>query len=78
MLAKMINELSSNETPIIDTGKRSWDNSGKRFGSTEKSKHELGFEAKTEIRDGLEKTIAWTKANINFIDRCIDKHRDKL
>ena len=73
-LANMINELTGNTAISVDPGKRDWDRSGKRFGSTEKSRRELGFEARTGIRDGLEKTIAWTEANIGFIDLCVDKH----
>ncbi len=73
-LATMINELTGNTTPITDPGKRAWDRSGKRFGSTDKSRRELGFTAKTDIREGLEKTVAWTRENMAFIDRCVGKH----
>ena len=77
-LATIINELTENETPISDPGKRNWDNSGKRFGSVEKAEKELGFTSKTKIRDGLEKTIKWTKENLEFIESCINKHKNKL
>ncbi len=77
-LAELINEIAGNKTPITDPGKRAWDRSGKRFGSTDKSKSELGFEAKTGIREGLEKTVAWTKDNLAFIETCMAKHRDRM
>jgi UDP-glucose 4-epimerase len=73
-LATTINELTGNPTPPDIKPARDWDRSGMRYGSTEKSKRELGFEAKTNIRDGLEKTIAWTRANEALIARCIARH----
>jgi nucleoside-diphosphate-sugar epimerase len=73
-LADTINTLSENPTPVAYQPARPWDHSGKRFGATEKAKAELGFEAKVPLRDGLEKTIAWTKANMERIDACIAKH----
>lgn len=77
-LATIICDLTGGEVNIIDPGKRKWDHSGKRFGSTEKSKRELGFEAKTNIKTGLMNTIEWTKANMAFINKCIDKQKPYL
>ena len=74
-LAKTINEMTGNRTPIQFLPKRAWDNSGKRFGSTAKAKSQLGFEAKTSIEDGLRKTVEWTRANEALIRRCIEKHK---
>jgi len=34
-----------------------------RIGSTEKAKREIGFEAKVELKEGLEKLIEWRKSN---------------
>jgi nucleoside-diphosphate-sugar epimerase len=73
-LANMINEISGNKTPVDLKPARDWDRSGKRFGSTEKSKRELGFEAKIQIRQGLQKTIEWTIANKDLIQSCISNH----
>ena len=73
-LAMLINELTSNKTPVALKPARDWDRSGLRFGSTEKSKRCLGFAAKTPLRDGLAKTIAWTTANRDLIGRCIARH----
>lgn len=77
-LARLINELTDNPAGIRYLPKRRWDNSGKRFGSAVKSKRELGFEAKTNIRAGLIKTIEWASHNINFIKHCIEKHKRHL
>lgn len=73
-LAETINELTENPTPVAVMPKRDWDHSGTRFGSTEKSERELGFKATMPLLEGLQKTIAWTKENIEFIDKCVHKH----
>jgi UDP-glucose 4-epimerase len=73
-LAETIVELAGSKSKVEYLPKRAWDNSGKRYGSTEKSKNVLGFEALTEHRSGLLKTIEWTRANVEFIQECMDKH----
>lgn len=77
-LANLINSLCKNKAPILNLPRRTWDNSGKRFGSTEKSKIKLNFEASVGIEQGLSKTIEWTIANRELISRCIDKHQIHL
>lgn len=74
-LANTINELTGNSTPIDLKPARDWDRSGKRFGSTEKSRQELSFEAKMPLREGLRRTIEWTKANRAVIEHCMGQHR---
>lgn len=54
---------------------RPWDHSGKRFGSTEKSRKELGFQAEVPIREGLERTVKWTRENLSFIEQNMEKHK---
>lgn len=76
-LATLINEFTGNKTPIDLRPARDWDRSGKRFASTEKAKRELGFMAKVEVREGVHRTVEWTKANAELIKRSIAKH-DKL
>ncbi|MBN1689474.1 MAG: NAD-dependent epimerase/dehydratase family protein [Dehalococcoidia bacterium] len=77
-LAEMINELTGNKAGFTNLPRRSWDNSGKRFGSTVKSEKYLGFRANISLKDGLEKTILWTKINLKLIDATIAKHDDKM
>ena len=77
-LAELINELTENPTPIALTPARDWDHSGQRFGSTEKARAELGFECEVELRDGLERTIAWTRDNLSRVERTIAKHRQRM
>lgn len=73
-LAEIIKRLSGSSSNIRMLPKRPWDNSGKRFASTEKSKRELGFEARVRVEDGLKYTIEWTKENIDRINASIHKH----
>ena len=76
-LAMLINEFTGNKTPLDLRPARDWDRSGKRFASTEKSERELGFTAQIDVREGVRRTVDWTKANAELIKRSIAKH-DKL
>lgn len=73
-LAEMVNRITNNPSRPQFLPKREWDRSGKRFGSIEKAKEKLGFEAKTGIEDGLRKTIEWTQMNLDLIEKTIRKH----
>lgn len=73
-LANLINQITGNPTPHEIHPPRDWDRSGKRFGSPQKSKDEIGFSSQVEIPDGLKKTIAWTEERRSFISQSIDKH----
>jgi len=73
-LAELINRLTNNKSPLKYLPKRDWDRSCKRFGSTEKSNQELGFEAKMSLEKGLKKTIEWTKRHLDFIEKTMRKH----
>ena len=77
-LSETINELAENPTPIQFLPKRAWDNSGKRYGSTEKACKALGFEVETSLHDGLRKTVDWTRQNLDLIDSCVAKHREHM
>jgi nucleoside-diphosphate-sugar epimerase len=77
-LAETVNRLAANSAPLQFQPQRAWDRAGRRVGSTQKSREELGFEAKTPLDLGLEETIAWTKANLPLIERAIAKHAGRL
>jgi UDP-glucose 4-epimerase len=77
-LAERVNELTDNPTPIALKPARDWDHSGKRFGSPEKARVELGFEARMPHRQGLEQTIAWTREHLDFIEACVAKHAEHM
>lgn len=74
-LAQLINELTGNKTPVEFRPARNWDRSGRRFGSTDKSREQLGFDAKIEIRKGLKKTVDWTRKNMGLILHNISNHQ---
>jgi len=73
-LADLINRLTKNKSPLKYLPGRDWDRSGKRFGSTEKSRQQLGFEAKMSLEKGLKTTIEWTKGHLDLIENNIRKH----
>jgi UDP-glucose 4-epimerase len=73
-LADRINALTGNTAGVQHLPRRPWDHSGKRFGSTAKSQHELGFRAQTGIDDGLRRTVEWSRQNIDLIRRTMAKH----
>jgi UDP-glucose 4-epimerase len=77
-LAESIVELSGSTSAIEAAPQRPWDHSILRFGSTEKARRELGFEAQTSLVDGLRRTIAWTSDNLVYIEECMAKHERRL
>lgn len=76
-LATLINEYTNNKTPLDLRPARDWDRSGKRFASIDKAERELGFSAQISVREGVRRTVEWTRANADLIKRSIAKH-DKL
>ena len=74
-LANLINEIVGNDRPVDIRPARDWDRSGTRFGSIEKSRQLLGFEARVPMREGLRRTIEWTRSSYDLIARCIERHR---
>ena len=77
-LATEINKLTGNTAPLDFSPARDWDRSGKRFGSIEKARRELGFKARSTLQEGLVATIDWTRENLALIDSCIRKHAKQL
>ncbi len=77
-LADLVNELAGNEAGIELIPSRTWDRSINRVGSTEKARARLGFEAGTPLEQGLAETIAWTRANLPRIERCMRRHAAEL
>jgi UDP-glucose 4-epimerase len=77
-LAELINELTGNPTPIALAPARDWDHSGQRYGSPDKARDALGFVAGVGLSEGLERTIAWTRTNLDWIERCIARHSERI
>lgn len=73
-LAETVNRLTGNPTPLKFLPPRAWDHAGRRFGSTDKAKRMLGFEAGVALEEGLTRTIAWTRAHLSAIEASIAKH----
>jgi nucleoside-diphosphate-sugar epimerase len=73
-LARLINRLTGNGTPLALTPARDWDSSGRRFGATEKARDCLQFSAVTPLGEGLQRTIDWTRPNRDTIRRSILLH----
>lgn len=72
--AELICEYTGNVGGFELLPKRNWDTSGKRFGSTEKAERELGFKSKMDQKEGLRKTVEWTKENLAIIEKTMAKH----
>jgi UDP-glucose 4-epimerase len=77
-LAEVINALAENRAPIHWLPKRTWDNSGKRYGCPEKARRVLGFAAATPLEQGLKATIAWTRQHQPLIAQTMRKHAHRM
>jgi nucleoside-diphosphate-sugar epimerase len=73
-LAALINRLTGSSAGVLQRPARSWDSSIKRYGSPAKSARELAFRAAVPLEQGLEKTLAWTRAHEALIARAIERH----
>jgi nucleoside-diphosphate-sugar epimerase len=62
-IADTINGLVGNEAGVLYTNRRRWDQITRRRASVEKARRLLGYEPRTQVKDGLLKTLAWFDAN---------------
>lgn len=77
-LAETINGTVDPPARLEVGPRRTWDHSGRRYGSTEKSRRELGFEGTVGLADGIARTVDWTRRNLAMIDASIARHRANL
>ena len=77
-LAVAIISIAGSQAPLTIQPRRVWDRSGKRFGSTEKARRELGFVAEVALHDGLVRTVEWVRTHRDVIERCIAKHDESM
>ena len=77
-LAQTVNELAGSGAGIEEEPVRGWDRSLHRVGSTAKSRERLGFAASVALREGLAGTFEWTRANLERIEGCIERHAEHL
>lgn len=77
-LAALINSVTGNAAAVAHRPRRDWDHSGRRFGSPEKAARELGFRAAVPLREGIERTVAWTREHEPAIRAAMEKHAAHL
>ena len=77
-LAETINACLPSPAPIQLAPRRTWDHSGNRLGSTARARRRLGFTARTELADGIRRTVTWTQVNLPIIEASIRRHRRRL
>jgi nucleoside-diphosphate-sugar epimerase len=77
-LAELTVELSGSSSELEIAPRRPWDHSILRFGSPEKARGELGFEASVPLEEGLRRTIDWTRERLGWIEACIARHEQRL
>lgn len=77
-LAERIVRISGSSSELVVRAPREWDRSGHRFGSTQKAERLLGFRACVSLDEGLGHTIDWMRDNLDLVDRCIQRHADRL
>ena len=73
-LSKKIVEITNSQSTVESGKRREWDNSIRRFGSTEKSERQLGFRANTSLDDGLATTFEWSEENKDLISKTMARH----
>ena len=67
-LANMINEMVGNDAGIKFVSRRKWDTKSRLLASVDKAKEIVGYEPKTEFKEGLMSAIDWFKENWDKID----------
>jgi nucleoside-diphosphate-sugar epimerase len=77
-LAETILRLADSDSELELAPRRAWDHAGRRFGSPVKAEREIGFRAAVALEDGLRRTVEWTRANMDRIDECVQRHAVQL
>jgi len=67
-LAKMINKAVGNKAGVKFVQKRRWDTKNRLLASVDWAKELIGYEPKTEFKEGLKNTIKWFKNNWKNIE----------
>lgn len=68
-LANMINEAVGNDAGVKYASKRKWDTKSRLLASIDKAGDLVGYEPKTEFKEGLMNTIHWFKDNWENIEK---------
>ncbi len=67
-LANMINEIFGNKSGVKFATKRKWDTKSRLLASVDLAKKIVGYEPKTDFKEGLLSTIKWFKENYSKIE----------
>jgi len=67
-LANMINKLTGNKAGVRFVSRRKWDTKRRLLASIELAKKLIGYEPKTSLEEGLEKTVQWFRDNWERIE----------
>ena len=70
-LAKTINAEIGNKAGIEFTGSRDWDRITRRCASVERARSLLGYDPRTDMREGLRNVIAWTRQNLDRVEQAM-------
>jgi len=68
-LAEMVNEAVGNKAGVRFVSRRKWDTKDRLLASVERAKKLVGYEPKTEFKEGLIETIKWFKENWEKIEK---------
>jgi nucleoside-diphosphate-sugar epimerase len=71
-LAKKINNITGNKSPIKYFKRRSWDTKPRMLASNEKAKKLLGFKVSLNFEDGLNEALKWFNKNWENIKESAD------
>jgi len=67
-LAMMVNEVTGNNNGVKFVARRNWDKIIRRRASTEKARRILGYNPKTDMRTGIQRTVNWFLENREKIE----------
>ncbi|MFQ5914696.1 MAG: NAD-dependent epimerase/dehydratase family protein [Nitrospinota bacterium] len=62
-VARWINEATENTAGVRYVERRKWDTKDRLLASVDKAKSALGYEPRTDFRQGLRQTVEWFRAN---------------
>lgn len=71
-LATWVNELTKNNAGIVFKDPRNWDKKTRLLASIDKARRTLGYEPKTEFKEGLRRVHQWFVANRDNIEKSVD------
>ena len=71
-IAKLVNEVTKNKTPIVTRPRRKWDTKPRLLASIEKAKKLIGYKPVVDFKTGFMKNIEWFNDNWDLIEKFAD------